>query len=97
MSARMHVCPEFRAKVLPLVAAGRLDVELVEEGACDVRVQAAPNRREARLDTLYAGGWIACGTAWGMAGQYGLGLRGLGELFETLDIKVRRCSLGCFP
>ena len=95
--ARVHVQPELREKVLPLIAAGRLAVELAEDGPCDIRVETGSREREGSADVLYAGGWIACPTAWGLAKKHGLPLAALGELLDALDIRVRRCALGCFP
>lgn len=53
-------------------------------------------RRESTADTLEAGGWIRCATAWAVAARHEIALRRLGALLNALDIKVRKCSLGCF-
>ena len=96
MNARLLVCPGLRATVSALVGEGRLAAEIVEEKPFGICIRTASNRRQCRVDSLYAGGWIACSTAWEIAKKHGLSLRQLGDLFEALNVRVRRCSLGCF-
>lgn len=52
--------------------------------------------RQSEMDVLYADGWVACEAARGMAGRLGVSLPAMGELLELLNVKVRRCGLGCF-
>ena len=90
---------------MPASAAGQvgqflrqeqLDWELVSEGDCDVAVVRCTQRQESDLSTLYSGGWITCETARSLAPRLGVSLAQMGRLLDLLDVKVRRCSLGCF-
>lgn len=73
------------------------DLSAGERGT--VRIVQAPEgeRPQCDLDTLHAGGWITCPTALEMALKLEADPRKLGALLNVLDIKVRACSLGCFP
>ena len=64
-----------------------------------VRIAQAPEgeRPQCDLDTLHAGGWIPCAMALGIALKLQVDPLKLGALLNLLDIKVRACSLGCFP
>lgn len=57
---------------------------------------ARATRRPCDLETLYAGGEIACELGWAMAARLGVPVQKIGVLVQMLDIKVRHCSLGCF-
>lgn len=51
---------------------------------------------ESSLTVLYSGGWISCGTAHTLAAKLEIGLKQTGELLNYLDIKIKKCELGCF-
>ena len=95
---RVDVPDELRARVAAFVAARGLDWELVSSEPCGLRVaqSQAGERRESRLDTLEAGGWIACATARALAKKHGITLETLGAFLNDVDVKVRQCGLGCF-
>lgn len=96
MAKRLYVPRELRGKVSAFLKTSALEVEMVDDEGCDLRVAASPARGESSADTLEAGGWIRCATAWGMAKKHGLALGELGKLINALDIKIRECCLGCF-
>jgi hypothetical protein len=96
MARRLCVPEELREKVAAFLETSELDLEIVESEPCDIRVEAGGERRESTADRLEAGGWIGCATAWTMAAKYKLALRRLGALLNVLDVKVRKCDLGCF-
>ena len=48
------------------------------------------------LTTIYAGGSIACATAFELAAKLGISQTKMGKLLDHLDVRVRHCQLGCF-
>lgn len=64
------------------------------EGA--VMVFECDDRKESDLNTIYSGGWIACETARALAPRLGISIEEVGKLLNQLNVKIRRCSLGCF-
>ncbi len=78
-----------------------LDVEEIKIGIVmnrnyDVAVVQCNDRRKSNLDTIYLGGWITCETARNLAKKIDISLGQMGKLLDHLDVKIRRCSLGCF-
>jgi hypothetical protein len=74
----------------------KIPVEIVVDGRCDVKVLLCNDRRESDLDTMYSGGWISCETARAVAARMVISLSQMGALLDHLDVKVRKCGLGCF-
>ncbi len=73
---------------LGVTADGPGDVEVVP-GRSDDRV-------ECTTETIHAGGWVPCPTAFQLAGKLGISKADAGKLMDKLGVKVRQCSLGCF-
>ena len=96
MSLRLLVPEPLRAKAEEFVRTTAADIELVHEEPCDVRVVVSEGRQQSDLQTIQAGGWIACATAWAMAARHDLSVRKLGELLNLFDVKIKECCLGCF-
>ena len=61
-----------------------------------IRVVPTEERLQSDGSTLYAGGWITCAAARAMGAELGFGLMKTGKLLDFLDVKIRRCELGCF-
>lgn len=78
------------------VAEKGVNVEVIAGGMGDVVVAAGEDRRQSDLDTIYAGGWIACATALDLAEKMEIPREKVGEMLDHLDVKIRDCSLGCF-
>lgn len=80
--------------------------KIVEENAIDIEIQTedgdlsiqdtGTERLQSNLSTLFCGGWIACETARVIAKKLNIPLSQMGMLLNHLNIKVRRCGLGCF-
>jgi hypothetical protein len=49
-----------------------------------------------RIKAAAPDGKIACAAAFRLAEELGLSRRDLGELLNTLKIKITHCQLGCF-
>ena len=73
-----------------------IDIAVVTDGNYDLAVVQSKDRQESDLDTVYSGGWIACETARGLAKKLQIPVGQMGKLLDHLDVKVRRCGLGCF-
>jgi len=95
---KMCVPHELRGRVATFVEANGVSWTIVDKEPCDIRVAVSPEgeRRESNADTLESGGWISCSTAWAMGKKHGMAIPQLGALLDELDVKVRRCPLGCF-
>ncbi len=91
MLASLNVFLEEKNIALHAIAA---DSPGSEQAVLAVRRTAT--RQQSGGELLYAGGWITCETALGLASSLDLPSRQVGALMDELEIKVRACSLGCF-
>lgn len=96
MKPSIYVEPSLTEQVKQFLAREGIGIELVDDEGCGLKVLKTDERAESSLETIYAGGWIACGTALAMADRLGIPAEDLGKLLNHLSVKVRRCSLGCF-
>ena len=71
-------------------------IEIVTDQQCDVKVIQCNDRKESNLDSVFSGGWITCEMARSLAKKMKISLGQTGKMLNHLDVKVRRCSLGCF-
>jgi len=74
----------------------RIAIEIVTDQPCDVKVIRCNDRKESNLDSVFSGGWITCEMARNLAKKMKISLGETGKMLNHLDVKVRRCSLGCF-
>ena len=74
----------------------KIDVEIVTGQPGDIEVAVCEDRKESNSDIIYSGGWITCETARSLAKKMKISLGQTGKMLNHLDVKVRRCSLGCF-
>ena len=74
-----------------------IDLAVITDESGDLAVVSCDDRRQSDVRAIYTGGWIACATAHAVAKTMGIPLRQMGEILDHLDIKIRQCSLGCFP
>ena len=73
-----------------------IKIEVVTEGHCNVAVVQCEDRKESDLNSIYSGGWITCDTARVSAKKLGIPVMQMGKLLDHLDVKIRKCGLGCF-
>ena len=71
-------------------------IDLKTNGSSDVEVLRCDDSKESSMDTLYFGGWIACETARALAKKLEIPMAQMGCVLSYLDVKIRKCSLGCF-
>ncbi len=96
MKKRIYVEIPLKDKLLEFISDENIDVEIVTGQPCDIKVIRSDERIESDLDTIYSGGWIACEVARSIAKKINISLSQMGALMNRLDVKIRKCSLGCF-
>lgn len=96
MRAVLSVPESLLGAVRQLVASEEIALDVASSGQCAVRVEEGSERMECDLTTLHAGGWITCPAAQAAASKLQISNRAMGKILDLLDIKVRRCDLGCF-
>ena len=84
------------AALQALLRAEAIDLELTADAAGASATVRPGDRAQSDLDTIYAGGWIECPTAWALAKKLGVSVQQMGVLLARLNVKVRNCGLGCF-
>jgi hypothetical protein len=95
---KKRICAEILItdKLREFLDREKIDIDIVTDQPCDVKVIQCNDRRESDLDTIYSGGWITCEMARSLAKKIDISLGQTGKLLNHLDVKIRRCSLGCF-
>ena len=96
MQATLGVPSTMVKPLSSFLAAEGLSLDVVTDADCTVRVEPGAEGEQSTATVLRAGGAIACGTAFHIAGKLGVKVHDLGKLLDHLDIKVRACQLGCF-
>ncbi len=96
MKTSVHVQTAAVEQLREFVEAEGIGIEPVTDPACDVTIAPGDKGRCSDLTTIYAGGSIACATAFELAAKLGISQTKMGKLLDHLDVKVRDCQLGCF-
>ena len=96
MKSTICVPSDILDKFAEFVEQQGLPLEPRTNGDCDLRVVHAERGVESDASNLQAGGWIACPVAWQLARKLGTSTAKVGALMEFLDVKIRKCALGCF-
>lgn len=96
MKTSVHVQTAAVAQLRRFVEAEGIGIEPVTDPTCDVTIAPGDKGRCSDLTTIYAGGSIACATAFELAAKLGISQAKMGKLLDHLDVKVRHCQLGCF-
>jgi hypothetical protein len=96
MKKRIYAEVSLKDKLLEFVNNENIDIEIVTDSSCDVKIVQSRERIQCSLDTIYSGGWIDCEMARSMAKKMEISLSQMGNLFNHLNVKIRKCSLGCF-
>ncbi len=94
MAASVYIDPPMADELTELLAAE--GIVIASDSSSASLTIGREDRRQSDLKTLYAGGWVACETALALADRLGISPASMGKLIDLLDVKVRRCSLGCF-
>jgi len=95
---KKRICVEVSTaeQLREFIGAEGIKLEVITDGCCDVTVVRCDGRRESDLSTVYSGGWIECETARALAKKLQITVGQTGKLLNYLDVKIRRCGLGCF-
>ena len=96
MKGVLGVPAALREPATDFVNSQGIKLTVVAGDDCTVQVVQAEERRRCSVRRLYAGGFIACETARGVAVKLGIRTGQMGKLLDFLNIKVRNCGLGCF-
>ena len=96
MKKRIYVESPLKDKIIEFINNDNIGMEIVNAQPCDIKIILCRERLESDLDTIYSGGWIACEIARNLAKKMELSLSQMGNLLNHLDVKIRKCSLGCF-
>jgi hypothetical protein len=96
MENKICVPPSISSSLGEFLKSKEIALEIVADEPCNVKVIQVDDRKESDMDIIYSGGWIVCETARALAKKLGIPISKMGELMDHLDVKIRRCSLGCF-
>jgi len=96
MGAVLSVPEPLLESMRRLVADEAIGVQITGGGECTMRVENDKPQMESDLTALRAGGWITCPVAWAVASKLQITNMAVGRILSFLEIKVRRCDLGCF-
>ena len=96
MKSKICVPDSIASSLQKFLEIERIDLEIVSEQQCDIKIIQCNDRRESNLDTIFSGGWVTCEMARSLAKKMEISLGQMGKMLDHLDVKVRRCSLGCF-
>ena len=96
MKSTLDVPEPLAAEIRKLVTDQEIPLTIVTGADAPVQVAAGPERMECDLNVLRPKGWITCAVARGMSAKLQISISAMGKLLDGLDIKVRRCDLGCF-
>jgi predicted DNA-binding protein (UPF0251 family) len=61
-----------------------------------MRLKMTLEERHAKIKAAAPEGKLACAAAFKLAEEMGISRRDLGELLNSLHIKIVQCQLGCF-
>jgi hypothetical protein len=93
---RICVSEELKSGLEGFINENSVGIEVVTEGEATLKAEKCAEPIECTASTLYAGGWISCAMALGLASKLEVESRQFGKMMDHLDIKIRRCQLGCF-
>ena len=95
-AATISAARELADSLTSFITAESIDLNVSCEGPGEVKAVKSAGRDKSDVETIQSGGWIECPTAWAMAEGLGISTRQMGVILEFLDVKIRRCALGCF-
>lgn len=96
MKKRIYVETPLKDQLEKFICNQNIDLETVTDQPGDIKILRCEERKECNLGTIYSGGWIACEMARDIAKKLGISLSQMGNLLNQLNVKIRKCSLGCF-
>ena len=96
MAATIKVPTELASDFAGFISQERLPLELASTGDAMLAVELTTERCESNCNLLRSGGWISCEEARQLAIKLHITKAEIGKLLDHLDVKVRRCELGCF-
>ena len=94
--ATISAAREIADSLTAFITAESIDLNVSCEGPGEVKAVKSAGRDKSDAETIQSGGWIECPTAWAMAGRLGISTRQMGAILDFLEVKIRKCALGCF-
>ena len=94
--ATISAAREIADSLTAFITAESIDLNVSCEGPGEVKAVKSAARDKSDAETIQSGGWIECATALAMAGRLGISTRHMGAILDFLDVKIRKCALGCF-
>ncbi|GAG25184.1 unnamed protein product [marine sediment metagenome] len=94
--ATISAAREIADSLTAFVTAESFALNVSCEGPGEVKVVKSAGRDKSDVETIQSGGWIECPTALAMAGRLGISTRQMGAILDFLEVKIRKCALGCF-
>lgn len=95
-AATISAAREIADSLTAFITAESIDLNVSCEGLGEVKVVKSAGRDKSNVETIQSRGWIECATAWAMARRLGISTRHMGTILDFLEVKIRKCSLGCF-
>ena len=96
MKKRIYVETSLKDQLEKFISNQNIDLEIITDRPGDIKILRSEERKESNSGTIYSGGWIACELARNIAKKLEIPLNQMGNLLNQLNVKIRKCSLGCF-
>jgi len=95
-AATISAAREIADSLTAFITAESMGLNVSCEGPGEVKVVKSAGCDKSDVETIQSGGWIECPTAWAVARRLGISTRQMGSILDFLDVKIRKCALGCF-
>lgn len=95
MEKQIKVPDSMIEQLRKFLAKEKINIGIVD-CSCEIEVKTCQQCLKSDLTTIYSGGWIVCETARTLAKKLAISIRQMGKLLDYLNVKIRKCSLGCF-
>jgi hypothetical protein len=92
----IRVQNDLRSAFEEFISKNGVRLKVITKGQGIVNIVKSSERLECDKSTLRTGGWITCETALAVAAKLDIEPIQAGNMMDHLDIKIRRCGLGCF-
>jgi len=96
MKKKIYAEPEIADDLREFFNTEKINIEILTDKSGDIKIIQCNDRRESNSGIIYRGGSINCEVARSIAASMNIPLNKMGKLMNHLDVKIRRCSLGCF-
>ena len=95
MTLQLYVTNDLQDDLAKFIETKSLDIRLTDKPDDCLSIEKK-DRELCTQTTLYAGGRMGCQMAWMVAEKHDVTVKQFGELLNHLNIKICKCTLGCF-